>query len=338
MTARHAETAAIGPGGPVVSKLGLGASAIGGLFAPVAGPDARAVVRAAVGLGVRYIDTAPLYGFGASERLVGEALAGETRGTFTLSTKVGRLLREGANAYESVPEGMWHVEGALRPVRDYTGEGTRRALYESLERLSLERIDIAYVHDPDEDLGQAIDEALPALVELRDEGLVGAIGVGATDVPTLVRAVHDCGPDCVLLAGRYTLLDQSALDELLPLCERTGVAVVVGGVFNSGVLADPVPGARFDYAEVPADVLERARRIADVCVSHDVPLPAVALQFAAAHPAVVSVLTGVRSVAELHANVDHFDRELPPQLWVDLVADGILPTTAPLPAGMGAVA
>ena len=335
---RHAETTVLGPGGPVVSRLGLGASVIGGLFAPVTDAEAHAVVGAALDLGIRYVDTAPLYGLGASERRVGEALAERPRDTFTLSTKVGRLLRERPVAHEAVPEGMWHVPEALKPVLDFGRDGTRRALVESLERLGLERVDIAYVHDPDDHLDRAIAEALPALAELRDQGLIGAIGAGMTDATALARIVREFGPDCVLLAGRYTLLDQSALHELLPLCEREGVHVVVGSVLNSGVLADPVPGARFDYLEAPVQVLERARRAAAVCAAHDVPLPAAALQFALAHPAVVSVLTGVRSVTELGANVGHFDRELPPRLWDDLVAAGILAGTAPLPTGAGAAA
>ena len=227
---RHAETSVLGAGGPVVTRLGLGGSAIGGLFAPVTDTEALAVVRTALDLGIRYVDTAPLYGLGASERRVGEALAGRPRNTFTLSTKVGRLLREHAVAPEKLPDGMWHVPEGLKPVLDFGRDATRRALMESLERLGLERVDIAYVHDPDDHLDLAIAEALPALAELRGQGLVGAIGAGMTDATALARIVREFGPDCVLLAGRYTLLDQSALHELLPLCEREGVPVVVGGV------------------------------------------------------------------------------------------------------------
>jgi D-threo-aldose 1-dehydrogenase len=335
---RHAETASLGPNGPVVSRLGLGASVIGGLFAPVSDADGQAVVREALELGIRYVDTAPLSGLGDSERRVGEALAGRSRATFTVSTKVGRLLRERPAIPEALPEGMWHVRGALAPVLDYSRDGTRRSLLESLERLGLDRVDVAYVHDPDDHLDQAIAEALPALANLRDEGLVGAIGAGTTDPAVLARIVREVRPDCVLLAGRYTLLDQSALDDLLPLCEREGVAVVAGGVLNSGVLADPAPGARFDYVEAPAPVLERARRAADICAAFGMPLAAAAFQFAAAHPAVVSVLTGVRSVPELRDNVAHFDCELPPRLWDDLVAAGIVRASAPLPTRTGAAA
>jgi D-threo-aldose 1-dehydrogenase len=330
---RHQETGTLGPGGPVVTRLGLGASAIGGLFAPVTDDEALSVVRRTLELGIRYVDTAPLYGLGASERRVGAALAGWPRASVSLSTKVGRLVREHPREHEALPDGMWHVPDSLRPVFDFSRDGIRRSLVESLERLELERIDAVYVHDPDDHLDQAIAEALPALAELRDEGAVGAIGAGMTDAVGLARIVREFGPDCILLAGRYTILDQTALDEALPLCEQNGVAVVVGGVFNSGVLADPSADAHFDYSAAPASVLERARLAAAVCAEHRVPLPAAALQFALGHPAVVSVLTGVRSVAELEANVDHFDRDLPPALWDDLVSAGILPGTAPLPSG-----
>jgi D-threo-aldose 1-dehydrogenase len=329
---RHADTTTFGSGGPVVTRLGLGASVIGGLFAPVTDEEADAVVRRALELGVRYIDTAPLYGLGASERRVGEALAGRPRDAFTLSTKVGRLVREHPVEYEALPGGMWHGHGSARPVFDFSRDGVRRSLHESLDRLGLERVDVAYVHDPDHHLDQAVAEALPALAELRDEGLVGAIGAGMTDPGALVRIVREFGLDCVLLAGRYTLLDQSALAELLPLCERDGVAVVVGGALNSGVLADPSPGARFDYVEASGAVLAQARRAAAVCAEHGVSLPSAALRFPLGHPAVVSVLVGVRSVSELDANVGHFDHELPSALWDDLVAAGILADTAPLPS------
>jgi D-threo-aldose 1-dehydrogenase len=316
-----------------VSRLGLGASVIGGLFQPVSDDEARAVVTTALALGIRYVDTAPLYGLGASERRVGEALASRPDVPCTLSTKVGRLLRTNPTVHETLPEGHWHVPDDVKPVLDFSRDGIRRSLFESLERLSLDRVGVAYVHDPDDHLDQAIAEALPALAELRAEGLVGAIGAGMTNAAALCRIVREAEPDCVLLAARYTLLDQTALDELLPLCEREGVAVVAGGVLNSGVLADPSPGARFDYAEAPRPVLERARLAASVCAEHGVPLAAAALQLPLGHPAVVSVLTGVRSVTELQLNVRHFDLELPPALWDDLVAAGILAESTPLPSG-----
>jgi D-threo-aldose 1-dehydrogenase len=282
-------------------------------------------VREALTLGITYVDTAPLYGLGASERRVGAALAGHPRETFALSTKVGRLVRSSPPVFEALPDGTWPEADGRKPVFDFSRDGIRRSLAESIERLGIDRVDIVYVHDPDDHLDQAIAEALPALAELRDEGVVGAIGAGMTDAAALTRIVREAQPDCVLVAGRYTLLDQSALAGLLPECLAAGVDVVVGGVFNSGLLANPVPGARFDY--VPADqaLLEAAQRIGEVCEAHGVPLPAAAVQFALRHPAVVCVLTGVRSVAEIRANVDHFNRDIPADLWSELEAEGILP-------------
>jgi D-threo-aldose 1-dehydrogenase len=322
---RHDATVQLGEGGPVVTRLGLGGSVIGGLFGPVTDHDATAVVQEALALGITYIDTAPLYGLGASERRVGAALAGRSRETFALSTKVGRLVRSSSPVFESLPDGMWPEADGRKPVFDFSRDGIRRSLTESIERLGIDRIDIVYVHDPDDHLDQAIAEALPALAELRDEGVVGVIGAGMTDAAALTRIVREAQPDCVLVAGRYTLLDQSAADSLLPECLAAGTAVVVGGAFNSGLLADPVPGARFDYARAGEAVLGAAKRIGEVCNAHGVPLPAAALQFALGHPAVVSVLTGVRSVDELRANVDHFDRDIPADLWSELGAEGFLP-------------
>jgi D-threo-aldose 1-dehydrogenase len=333
---RHAEPIRLGADGPLLTRLGLGASAIGGLFEPVSEVEARAVVRRALELGIRYVDTAPLYGLGTSERLVGEALVDAPRSSFILSTKVGRLIRERPGEYEALPAGMWHVPDSMKSIFDFSREGIRRSLEESLERLGLDRVDIALVHDPDAHLEQAIAVALPALAELREEGLVGAIGAGMTDADALVRIVRAVRPDCVLLAGRYTLLDQSALVDLLPLCLREGVGVIVGGVFNSGILADPSPSARFDYEQARQPELERAQRAASVCAAHGVPLPAAALQFALGHPAVLAVLTGVRSVAELEANVRFFDLDLPADVWAELVAQEIVSAAAPLPEAVHA--
>ena len=326
----HAETGHAGVDGPVVTRLGLGASAIGGLFEPVSDAEGEAVVRSALDRGIRYVDTAPLYGLGASERRVGAALAGRPRDSFTVSTKVGRLVRHEPSTYESLPEGMWHVPDTLKPVFDYSRDGIRRSLSESLERLGLDHVDIAFVHDPDDALDQTIDEALPALAELRDEGAVGAIGVGMSDTVALARIVRSTPIDCVLVAGRFTLLDQTALTDLLPLCVDASVSVILGGALNSGILADPSPGARFDYAPAEPALIDRARRIADVCSRHGVPLPAAALQFGLRHPAVQTVLTGVRSVAELATNVEYFDLEIHEDLWSELASLGLIPPATAL--------
>ena len=329
----HAELVPLGKTGLTVTRLGLGASVIGGLFAPVDEAEGHAVVRAALEHGVAYLDTAPLYGLGRSERLVGDVVRTVARDSFVVSTKVGRLLRADPPRFESLPAGMWHVPSDLKPVFDFSREGVRQSVEESLERLGLERLDIVYVHDPHEHLLQAIDEALPALHELRSEGLVDAIGVGMDDPAALARIVREADVDCVLLAGRYTLLDQQAAADLLPLCGRTGVGVVIGGVFNSGVLADPTLGARFDYAPTEPDVLERARRLREVCAAHRIPLAAAALQFPLGDPAVCSVLTGVRSVEELAQNVRNFDLPVPGALWHELLDEGLLPAEMPVPLG-----
>jgi len=317
----------VGADGPVVTRLGLGASAIGGLFEPVSDAEGEAVVGSALDVGMRYVDTAPLYGLGASERRIGTALAGRPRDSFTVSTKVGRLVRHEPSTYESLPEGMWHVPDTLKPVLDYSRDGIRRSLSESLERLGLDHVDIAFVHDPDEVIDQAISEALPALAELRDEGAVRAIGVGMSDTVALARIVRSHPIDCVLVAGRFTLLDQTALTDLLPLCVEANVSVIVGGAFNSGILADPSSGARFDYAPAEPALVDRARRIAAVCTEHGVPLPAAALQFGLRHPAVQTVLTGVRSVAELATNVEYFDLEIHEDLWSELSSLALIPPT-----------
>ena len=328
----HAASVALGRAGVEVSRLGLGTSSLGGMFAPVTDEEAAAVVAGALGRGVRYLDTAPLYGLGVSERRVGAALRPEARGTFTLSTKVGRLLRpRGAEGAEPEEVGMWPDAPAAVTVLDYSGDGIRRSLEESLTRLGLDRVDIAYVHDPDSHMDEAISDAVPMLERLREEGLIRGFGFGMNRTEPLVRVVRETSADCVLVAGRYTLLDQGAADELLPLCLERGVGVVVGGVFNSGILARPGPAATFDYAPAPPRLLERAQRLEAVCARHRVPLAAAAIQFPLGHPATGCVLAGVRSVEELEQAVVAFDRELPAALWLELVAEGLLPAGALVP-------
>ncbi len=304
-----------------VSALSLGTAPLGNLFTEVADDEATATVRRAVELGLSYVDTAPFYGHGVAERRTGAALAGLPPGRVRLSTKVGRLIRPASGA----DTGDFAVAGDTMPVFDFTADGVRRSLEESLQRLGLDRVDIVYIHDPDDHVEQALTEAYPALHELRSEGVVSAIGVGMNGPQIPARFVRETDIDCVLLAGRYTLLDQSGLTELLPLCVERAVSVVVGGVFNSGILADPRPGARFDYRPAAPEVLDRARRLDAVCRRHGVPLTAAALQFPLRHPAVASVLTGVRSVAELEANAAALATPVPADLWAELIADGLLP-------------
>jgi D-threo-aldose 1-dehydrogenase len=336
------ERAAIGTTGVDVTRLGFGSAPIGGLFTPVADADAEAVVDRAWGLGIRYFDVAPLYGYGAAERRLGAALRGRPRDEFVVSTKVGRLVRREAEITigadvdrqerDGRPNAYYADVGDRQMVFDYSYEGVHRSVEESLARLGLDRLDIVLVHDPDAHERAAFDGAFPALIRLRDEGVVGAIGAGMNQSPMLARFVRGLDLDVLLVAGRYTLLDQEALDELMPLCVERGVAVVVGGVMNSGVLADPRPGSAFDYAPAPDSIVQRARRLAAVCERHGVPLKAAAVQFPLAHPAVVSVVAGVRRVEHLDEYPALMTRPIPGELWEELRAEGLLPPAAPVPS------
>jgi D-threo-aldose 1-dehydrogenase len=325
-------TVDLGRGGLRVSALALGTAPLGNLFAPVAEEDAAATVASALAAGLTYVDTAPHYGLGLAERRLGRLLAGLPRDRFVVSTKVGRLVRPLAPGETADPEGFADAPPAKR-VWDFSGDGVRRSLEESLERLGLDRVDIVLVHDPDDHEREATEQALPALIELRDQGVVTAVGAGMNQAEMLTRFVRDLDIDVVLVAGRYSLLDQRALAELLPTCAARGAAVVVGGVFNSGLLADPRPGATFDYAPAPAELVDRAARLAEVCARHGTPLRAAALAFPFGHPAVTSVLVGARSAAEVTDAVACFERPVPEALWAELVATGLLPSDVPTPAG-----
>ncbi|WP_033443616.1 aldo/keto reductase [Saccharothrix sp. NRRL B-16314] len=295
--------------GVVISGIGLGGAPIGDLYEPIGEDRARATVDAAWDGGIRYYDTAPHYGLGLSERRVGAALAG--RRGWTLSTKVGRLLER-------------DDEGALSRVRDYSRDGVARSLEASLLRLGLDRIDIVYVHDPDDHWEQASAEAVPALCALRDQGVIGAVGVGMNQSAMLARFVAETDVDLVMCAGRFTLLEQPALADLLPTAAGRQVGVIAAGVFNSGVLArvQPSQDARYDYAQAPAAVLAKARALADVCREHDTTLPAAAAWFPRTHPAVLGVVLGMSSAEEVRQNLA-LPRP-PDELWADLVARGLL--------------
>jgi D-threo-aldose 1-dehydrogenase len=323
------------------TRLGFGAASIGGLFEAVSDEDAVATANAAWDLGIRLFDMAPLYGYGAAERRMGLALAGRPRGEYVLSTKVGRLVRPadaippGADIDRQAADGREDAFYArTEPVRlvfDFSADGVRRSIEESLERLRLERIDIALIHDPDDHWEQAIGEAWPALARMRDEGTIRAVGAGMNQSVMLARFAREGDFDVFLLAGRYTLLDQDALAELLPVCVERGIGILLGGVMNSGVLADPRPGSRFNYQPAPAAVVERARRLAAVCDRHGVPLRAAAVQFPLAHPAVVSLIAGVRRIDHLVEYPELMRRPIPPGLWDDLRAEGLIPLEAPVP-------
>lgn len=299
---------------PELGRIGLGCAPLGNLFASVDEDEATAVVDAAWDAGLRYFDTAPLYGHGLSEQRLGRTLAGRPRDDFVISSKVGRLLRPASTPIETifaVPD----VPGALEPVFDFSADGVRRSLDESLERLGLDRVDIVYVHDPDDHQDEAIADAFPALLALRDEGVVRAVGAGMNQWQALDRFVREVDLDVVLLAGRYTLLDRSGDAELLPACAERGVGVVLGGVFNSGVLAAGTPDATYDYAPVPVEVAERVADLRHVCAAYDIALGAAALQHALRHPAVTSVVVGARSAAELEQDLAWAHVEIPDALW-----------------------
>jgi D-threo-aldose 1-dehydrogenase len=300
----------------LAGRLVFGGAPIGGLYAPVSGEVAAATLEAAWAAGIRAFDTAPHYGVGQSEQRIGDFLAGRRRDDFVVSTKIGRLLVPAAGPVDGA-EGFYGTPGRRR-VRDYSADGALRSLDESLRRLRLDRVDIALIHDPDEYLAEALDGAYPALARLRAEGAVGAIGVGVNSTSVAEWFVSRCDLDCVLIAGRYTLLDDTAARSLFPLCVSRGVAVLAAGVFNSGILADPRDGARYDYAPAAPGVLARARRIRDVCGQYGVPVAAAALRYVLRHPAVTAAVVGARAPQEIRADAGYLSAAIPESLWADL--------------------
>jgi D-threo-aldose 1-dehydrogenase len=285
----------LGERGPAVTALGLGCAPIGNLFTGVSDEDACETVDAAWDAGIRYFDTAPLYGHGTSERRLGRALRARPRGDYVLSTKVGRVLRPAGPERATT---IFTDVGDLEPHFDFSRDGIMRSFEESLGRLGTDRIDVALVHDPDAHEDDAFRHAFPAVLRLRDEGVVAAVGCGMNQTAMLERVVARVDVDCVLLAGRYSLLDRSG-SELLAQCAARDVGVILGGVFNTGVLIDPDAHPTYDYAAAPQTVLERARRLRVVCEARGIALGAAALQFALRHPSVTTVLIGARSAAEV---------------------------------------
>ncbi len=320
-----------------VSAVSFGAAPIGNFTRPFSDAAAREMVDQAWDLGMRLFDTAPGYGNGLSEYRLGHALHERPRSEYTLSTKVGRVLRRPEGRVESGP---W-VDPAFDAVYDYSYDGVLRSFEDSLQRLLTDRIDILLMHDVDryahgdrqpERFAQARDGGFRALERLRDEGVVGAIGIGVNEADVCVQALQVADLDCLLLAGRYTLLEQESLDDLLPLCTERGVGVILGGVLNSGILATGArEGARFDYAPASEAILQRTGRLSTICDRHGAALPAVAMQFAAAHPAVRSICLGARDPGQQRQNVAWFEEQVPPQLWEDLRTSGLIRQDAPTP-------
>ncbi|MGC4853540.1 aldo/keto reductase [Micromonospora sp. DT4] len=309
-----------------LTTLGFGAAQGGNLYRATSDDEFAAAVDAAWDAGIRYFDTAPHYGLGLSERRLGAALRSRPRAEYVVSTKVGRLLVPSPeSARDRDPEGF-DVPADHRRVWDFSRDGVLRSLEASLERTGLDRVDVVYLHDPDDHWEQAATEAVPALVELRDQGVVGAIGAGMNQSAMLARFVQETDIDVVMCAGRYTLLEQGALDDLLPAAQAAGVGVVIAGVYNSGLLArdQPPVDATYNYEQAPPEVIERARRVAAVCQEHGVTLPQAALAFVRRHPVVVSTVVGLRDEAQVTETLRRLDVDVPGQLWAALRDAGLL--------------
>ncbi|GGO83892.1 oxidoreductase [Marinobacterium nitratireducens] len=323
-----------------VSAMGYGAAPIGNIFQPITEDVSRGMLKAAWDAGLRYFDTAPMYGHGLSEARVGEALRWYPRDEFVLSTKVGRLLTP--RPRNEIDFSPW-VDGLPFAMHfDYSYDGAKRSIEDSIQRMGLERIDIAFIHDidifthgPDAQparFREAMEGAYRALEDLRREGVVKAIGVGVNEWEVCHRALQQGDFDCFLLAGRYTLLEQESLNEFLPLCEQRNAAVVVGGGFNSGILATGArPGAKYNYAPASDEILQRVSSIEAVCSRFNVSLPAAALQFVLAHPAIPSIIPGTRSVEQLQQNLAWIAEEIPADFWQALKAQKLIREDAPVP-------
>jgi len=297
-----------------VPRFGLGTAPIGNLYAPLPEDQAVETIRYAFKHGINFVDTAPLYGAGLSERRIAAAVAGIPRDQYVLSTKVGRLVQ---------PDG--------RVTFNYSRDEVRRSIEASLERLKLDRIDILLIHDPDNHYQIALNEAFPTLADLRSQGVIQAVGAGMNQWQMEMEFARNADFDCFLLAGRYTLLEQTSL-EFLAFCQSRQISIFLGGVYNSGILATgPQPGAKYNYADAPPHILEKAGRLKTICDRYNVPLNVAALQFPLAHPAVTSILVGAISPAEVEANLKALQTPIPAELWADMQTEGLLAAGTPLP-------
>ena len=327
-------TREIGRTGLVVSELGIGTAAMAGNHRVVDESDHRAALEEGLDAGITFVDTAPFYGFGRSEHFAGDAL--RRRDGWVLSTKAGRMLRPGPAPASDQRD--WPGSFPFHPIYDYGYDAVMRSYEDSLQRLGLARIDILLLHDigamqHGEEANRplfadAMSGGYKALDELRRNGDIRAIGLGVNEREVCLAALEHGDWDTFLLAGRYTLLEQDPLDDLLPACERRGASIILGGPYNSGILAG---GDTWNYAKAPAEVIDKAQRIATVCAAHEVPLPAAALRFPLGHPLVSSVIPGPRSRSEMRTNLDYWQMPIPAALWSDLQSEGLLRPDAPLP-------
>ena len=322
------------------TELGFGTAPLGNLYRAIGDDDARRILDRAWGGGVRYYDTAPLYGLGHSERRLGALLRDKARDLYVLSTKAGRLL-EACAPEERTGHGKWFEVPSRREVYDYSYDGIMRSFEFSLERLGADRVDILLVHDidvrnqgsksaSDAQIDTFMASGYHAMVSLRDQGVVRAVGGGVNEWEVCETLTERGDFDLFLLAGRYTLLEQEALDSFLPLCESRGIGIVVGGPYNSGVLASgPKPGAYYNYEPASDAILDRVRRLAEVCASHGVRLVDAAFQFPLLHPCIVSVIPGGQRVEEVESNLRAAEASIPPALWDDFKAEGLVRPDAP---------
>ena len=304
-----------------LTRLSLGTAPLAGLFKSVDVSESDELIHTALDNGMNYFDTAPLYGHGLAEERLGRILSIVTK-PFVLQTKVGRVLNwvEKADPVPWFPDADPHIQ----PVFDYSADGIKRSLDESLKRLGVDQIDIALMHDAENHISEAINIAYPVLADLKRQGIIKAIGIGINFCDVAIEIMKNVDLDIVLLAGRYTLLDQSAQNKLLPYALERRVDITIGGVFNSGVLADPKPGATFEYLPASDEIIKKAQDIGGFLKNLGIPLTAAALQFPLRHPAVTSVLTGSRNSKELLANAADFDLELPEDIWNQLEGAGLI--------------
>jgi D-threo-aldose 1-dehydrogenase len=325
------ETKALGKSGLVVTRIGLGCAPLGGLYGDIPESQALEVVRRALSLGMNLIDTAPLYGYGKSEIRIGKALQGVRRDAVVLASKVGRLLvpvEEGDTSQDA----QWADPPPVRPRFDFSYDAVMRSFEESLKRLNIERIDILHIHDPDNHYPEAIRGAYPALDKLRSQRVIRAVSAGMNQCELLARFAREGDFDCFLLAGRYSLLEQGALDELFPLCEERNIGILLGGTYNSGILAaDLRPGAKYNYADAPQEVLDRARGLQTVARRYRVSLKAAASQFALAHPVVTAIIPGTRVPDRVSENLQVLEEKIPTEFWAELKAESLLRQDAPVP-------
>ncbi|WP_062467424.1 aldo/keto reductase [Demequina maris] len=316
-----------------LTELGLGAAQLGNLYRNTSDAEAEATIDAAWEAGIRVFDTAPHYGLGLSERRLGAGLRERPRDHYVLSTKVGRLLEPSPERAHLQDDEGFVVPAAARRVRDYSRDGVLRSIEDSLARLGTDRIDIVYLHDPDEPemFAQASSEGIGALIELREQGVVRAVGAGMNAAEPLAELIRRADVDLVMCAGRHSLLDHAATDELLPLAHDRGVGIVAAGVYNSGLLSRPRPDAdaRYDYLPAPQELLARTNRIADLCEEHGVTLPDAATQFPLANPAVVCAVVGVRGVDQVASLLTRYRTPIPDALWAALADAGLIPPSSP---------